>query len=267
MAEQHDRIDVRTYGDAPYRVALLHGGPGAPGEMAPVARHLAHVRGVLEPLQTAASIQGQLLELKTVVETHGTLPVTLIGSSWGALLGWIFAARYPSLVSKLILVGSAPFEERYAAGIMDTRLSRLDEDERREVHDLIGALDGPSGGDRGARFARLGRLLSKADSYDPLPAESDALEPQHDVYQRVWSEAQALRVSGELLALGRQIECPVVAVHGDYDPHPAEGVEQPLARVLQNFRFVLLRHCGHHPWFERQARDEFYDILTQEVGS
>ena len=43
----------RIYGDPPYQVALLHGGPGAGGEMAPVARELAGDRGVLEPIQTA----------------------------------------------------------------------------------------------------------------------------------------------------------------------------------------------------------------------
>ena len=31
--------------------------------------------------------------------------------------------------------------------------------------------------------------------------------------------------------MGRKIKCPVVAIHGDYDPHLAEGVREPLSRV------------------------------------
>lgn len=46
-------IDVRTHGKPPFRVAVLHGGPGAPGYMAPVARALSVTAGVIEPLQTA----------------------------------------------------------------------------------------------------------------------------------------------------------------------------------------------------------------------
>src|SRR5262249_15809566 len=98
--------NLRRYGAAPFRVAVLHGGPGAPGTMAPVARELAGDRGMLEPLQAASSLQGQVEELRTVLEGHAELPATLIGSSWGAMLGFIFAAHYPALVTKLIMVGS-----------------------------------------------------------------------------------------------------------------------------------------------------------------
>ena len=57
---------VRTYGKAPFRVAVLHGGPGAPGGMAPVAKELSKKYGVLEPLQYANSLQGQIQELESI---------------------------------------------------------------------------------------------------------------------------------------------------------------------------------------------------------
>jgi hypothetical protein len=41
----------------------------------------------------------------------------------------------------------------------------------------------------------------------------------------------------------------------------------PLARVLRDFRFVLLPRCGHEPWRERHARDAFYAVLRQELSS
>ena len=65
---------LRRYGNEPFDVAVIHGGPGAAGEMAPVARELASGRGVLEPLQTAASLKGQVDELRTVLEENGDLP-------------------------------------------------------------------------------------------------------------------------------------------------------------------------------------------------
>ncbi len=102
--------NLRKYGNKPFNVAVIHGGPGAPGEMAPVARELSSVRGVLEPLQTATTVEGQVQELKAVLEKNGDLPVTLIGFSWGAMLSFIFTARYPSFVKKLILIGSGAYE-------------------------------------------------------------------------------------------------------------------------------------------------------------
>jgi len=40
--------DYRKYGYPPFKVALLHGGPGAAGEMAPVAEELKMEQGILK---------------------------------------------------------------------------------------------------------------------------------------------------------------------------------------------------------------------------
>jgi pimeloyl-ACP methyl ester carboxylesterase len=260
-------VNLRKYGREPFRVAVIHGGPGAPGEMAPVAREMSSIMGVLEPLQTATTIAGQVREMKAVLEKHAALPVILVGFSWGALLSFIFTARHPSLVKKLILIGSAPYEEKYARNIAQTRMSRLSEEERAEALSLMKNLNDPSVADKNTPLARLGKLLSKVDSYDPLPTDDETLECRHDVFQGVWEQASELRSSGKLLELGKKIKCPVVAIHGDYDPHPAAGVRDPLSRTLKDFRFIMLEKCGHRPWIERSARDRFYSILKQELVS
>ncbi len=255
----------RVYGSRPFYVAVIHGGPGAPGEMAPVARELSQERGILEPLQTEASMDGQVEELKKVIETYADLPVTLVGFSWGAMLGFVFGALHPFLVKKLILVGSPPFEEKYAAEIQETRLGRLTESERSRVRALIRTLDDPSAADKNAPFAELGGLLAKADAYDRVPASEDPIECQYHIYRQVWEDARELRRNGRLLELGKQVSCPVVAIHGDHDPHPSEGVRVPLSRILKDFRLILLPHCGHAPWRERGASEGFYDILRREL--
>ena len=256
---------VREHGDRPFNVAVVHGGPGAPGEMAPVARELSSVTGVLEPLQAAATLEAQVQELMSVLESNGELPVTLVGFSWGAWLSFILAARYPSLVRKLVLISSGAFEEKYAADIMETRLGRLDEGERKRARALMETLDDPAVEDKDTPLARLGELMSKADSYNPTPHNSEILECRYDIYLGVWEQASELRRSGKLLDLGKSIRCPVVAIHGDYDHHLAEGVRGPLSLTLEDFRFILLEKCGHRPWIERSARDSFYSILKNEV--
>ena len=258
---------LRTHGSPPFEIAVIHGGPGAAGEMAPVAHELASRWGVVEPLQTADSVDGQVRELKSILEDFAHPPVTLIGFSWGAWLSYLLAAGYPALARKIVLVSSGPFEEKYAATILETRLKRLGRDERSEVQFLLDAQRISSTDDTNRSFARLGALLSKADSYDPLPSDFESVGYDAGLFRSVWAEAAELRRSGRLLELGRQIRCPVVAIHGDHDPHPSYGVRKPLARVVKDFRFVLLRSCGHRPWLERRARDHFYRVLTEEVDS
>ncbi|MHA2296106.1 MAG: alpha/beta fold hydrolase [Candidatus Hodarchaeales archaeon] len=262
--------NLRKYGNAPFSVAVIHGGPGAGGEMAPVARELASDWGILEPIQTATSIDGQIKELKFVLKESGDLPVTLIGFSWGAWLSFHFAANYPAFVKKLLLIGSGPFEEKHVEKIQVTRLKRLNEEEREEYNDIIKIANDPAAGNKNSALARLGALTSKTDGYDPIAYESDEFElvkSPGDIFQRVWKEAAELRKSGKLLELGKKVKCPVIAIHGDYDPHPAEGVQKSLSLVLKNFHFILLENCGHKPWIERQVRDKFFTILEHELVS
>lgn len=259
---------MRTYGAAPFGVAVVHGGPGAGGEMAPVARALAATRGVLEPIQTATSIDGQIEELREALETRGAPPVTLIGFSWGAWLSALLAARHPTLVAKLILVAGGPFEERYAAQIEATRRARLPADQAAEFDAILRSLQDPAPPRGEARLERLGALCERADAFDPLPdpqADADRTAFRPEIFARVWREASALRRSGALLDRMRTIQCPVVAIHGDYDPHPAAGVSDPLTRAVKEFRFILLTDCGHTPWIERRARTAFFRYLEDEI--
>ena len=136
-------MKFRKYGKAPFNIAVIHGGPGAGGELAPVANRLGKDRGVLEPLQTAHSVEGQIDELKEVLENSGHSPYVLIGYSWGAMLSFMFAAKYPEMVKKLILVSSGAFEESYAANIMNVRLERLSLDEKHLLQHLVSELENP----------------------------------------------------------------------------------------------------------------------------
>ena len=241
-----------------------------------MAEVLCSDRGVLEPLQTEGSLWAQVEELKSQLQEHANLPVTLIGFSWGAWLSFILAARYPAMVKRLVLIGSSPFQEKYAQKIMQTRLSRLSEEEGRQVRSILAILDGQNDGDceKNRLLARMGELFLRADSFDPIddiePNECKSMEsdysiiPCHaDIYQSVWKEASHLRQKGELLQLGEKILCPVVAIHGDWDPHPAKGVSEPLQATLKRFQFILLENCGHKPWIERRAKDKFYSILRE----
>jgi len=243
----------REYGPPPFPVVVLHGGPGAAGSAAGLARGLSRFVSVLEPMQRADSIAGQIAELHAMLETRAQRPVVLIGWSWGAMLAWMFAATRPADVSKVILVSSAAFDEESAAQIMPTRLGRLEKREREEIAHLTEPLTTES-------LARLTELLDKADDYAPISEPNERIELDAHIYDRVWSEAVRLRRSGELAAMGNRITCPVIAIHGEHDPHPIDGVAR-----LPNVRVITLPRCGHTPWRERFARDQFFQALQSEL--
>lgn len=231
--------------------------------MAPVARVLSEYDGILEPLQTRDTVGGQIEELHDLLIKNGTPPLTLIGHSWGAWLAALTAARYPGIVEKLILVGSGPFEAGDAAGIMDTRMARLSPPNAALVRELLRRMESRDDQPGPEEMTRLGSLMERTDEYDPIFEEDPKPLPfDNHVYERVWPEAAALRQSGKLLERMEAIRCPVIVIHGDYDPHPHDGVTKPLERLLPDFRMILLPRCGHTPWRERQARNAFFHTLA-----
>jgi pimeloyl-ACP methyl ester carboxylesterase len=242
--------NCRTWGNAPFSVAVIHGGPGAAGEIAPVAREISRWLGIIEPFQTERTVTGQVTELKKILAGLEDFPVTLIGHSWRAILSFIVTAKNPGLVKKLILVSSGAFDDIYAEGIVNTRLDRLSHEDRCGLDSLVTQLNNPKNRDKNSIFAELGTIIDTADSRDLLHTTREVVEYRYDIYENVWKQAQKLRTSGELVVLGRHIHCPVAAIHGDFDSHPADGVKIPLSRVIKNFRFILLKNCGHLPWLE-----------------
>jgi len=257
--------NLRKYGSPPFNISVIHGGPGACGEMAPVAKELSSISGVLEPLQTATSIDGQIHELYNILKKNGNIPVILIGYSWGAILSFIFASHWPLFVKKIIIVSSGSFEEKHAKNIMKTRLDRLSNGEKTELLTLMETMKDPNIQEKNITLKKFSKLISKADSYNPLKNESEELECNFQVYRNVWNEAEKLRRSGKLLKLGKKIKCPVIAIHGEYDPHPYKGIKSTLSSILTDFQFFLLKECGHCPWIEKNARENFYNILKKEI--
>ena len=255
----------RIYGENPYGVAVVHGGPGAPGSIAPVARELSTICGVLEPLQTKNTLDGQVEELKGILEEFGDLPIILIGWSHGATLGCLFSASYPSFVRKLIIIGTPPFEEKYAVNIGRDRLLRFNEEERAEALSLEEFIWDSVEEDKSASLARLFRMFTKIESYNMLPNRDDVVEYQLAINISVGLDTRRKLADGELLTILPGIKCPVIAIHGDYDIRPAEGVRLPLSDAIKDFRFILLEKCGHTPWYEKYARDKFYAILKEEI--
>ncbi|HJO95506.1 MAG TPA: alpha/beta hydrolase [Victivallales bacterium] len=259
-------INFKVYGNKPISTVLVHGGPGAAGEMNPLALELESQYGVIEPYQTKESIEAQVKELKAIILANCEYPVNLIGHSWGAWLSIILASNYPDIVKKMILVSSGSFEEHYADKINEYRFNRLNNKEQNKVKKLLKLLKGNIPlNNKNLAFSKLGNIFSKADSFDSIDNNVAPINCQYHIFCKIWKEASILRKTGKLLAYTKTITCPVVAIHGSYDTHSPEGVKIPLSDNVSNFKFILLQKCGHTPWFEKHAQNKFFEIIKNEL--
>ena len=258
----------RKYGAAPIFVILIHGGPGGIGEMAPIAQRISSFFGILEHFQRSFSIQEELHILKELIEKYANPPVVIIGHSFGAWLACLFAAQFPTLVRKLILIGCPPFEARYGSSIMEERLRRMSSTEVLELEALKNQLTNCPVLEKNDLLSRLRVFIRKVDSFDPFDdQQGDEVFPDAKVFENIWKEASALRNSGELLQTLQKLKCPITAIHGEQDPHPIDGAFHPLSHCTPHFQPIVLKECGHTPWIEKGAKDLFYQILLNEIGS
>lgn len=257
---------IRQHGRPPFTTAVVHGGPGARGSLYYFAKELSHYTGVLEPIQSAYSVEGLQQQLLQQLQPFAQQqPLVLIGHSWGAWLALLTAVRQPAWFTQLVLIGCPPLTPDYQQQIQERRLDNLPlEDAKRYVQALKILASGPQSRQEQA-FGELDELCARADNVCPedFPPDPDGLTPDLQAFNSVWPQAQALRKNGSLLKAVQQLSLPVTLIQGLQDPHPAAGVYEPFAQCAKPLTTHLLPRCGHNPFAEKYARKDFYQILSR----
>lgn len=223
----------RLYGEPPYRGIVLHGGPGAPGCAAGLCRGLSELGGVAEHLQRSHEVNGLLEEIRELVDQWADGRAVIVGHSFGAWLALLFAEKYPERTEKIILIGCGPLDEAYLPLLIENRQRRRSEG------------------------------ISDTDHFYALPGSGgDMLYFDEAQHISLMNEISDMRRSGELASRARRVSCPVCAIHGAFDPHPVAGVSEPMAE-MKRFSIAILERCGHDPWKEKYAREEFFALMKK----
>jgi pimeloyl-ACP methyl ester carboxylesterase len=250
---------IRNYGTSGHIVIAVHGGPGAAGSMAPVARGLADSFRVIEPFQEAGSITvaGHVADLHQVVQTNlNASRAAIVGHSWGAMLTLAYAAAHPESAGPLVLICSGTFgipaRSRFAANIQ----ARMDTPLRERFEHLDEEFP-----DRNERLAAMGKMTLQLYSYELEVAEWEAELGDSSAGADTWDDMVSLQDSGVYPAAFAAIESPVLMLHGDYDPHPGREIRDSLLPYLPQLEYVELAHCGHYPWIEKSQRNDFFPML------
>lgn len=260
-------IEIREYGTDGPLVLALHGGPGARGSLAPVAKGLADRFRVLEPLQRRAGAEPLTVAVH-IADLHEVIldrweggPPALVGSSWGAMLALAYAAEYPEQAAPLGLVGCGTWDKAARGTLQATIRERLTEEQQARL-----ATIGEDHPDPTERMEVLGELILPVFSYDAVKDDSHTEEFDAEGNVETWADMIRLQEAGVYPASFAAIRSPVAMFHGDYDPHPGPMIRDSLLPVLPHLEYFGFEHCGHDPWVEREAREPFFAALADWLG-
>ncbi len=252
---------VREHGTNSPLLITLHGGPGAPGGMLPVARRLAERCYVLEPFQRASG-GAPLTVARHIEDLHELIcsravdsPPVLLGSSWGAMLALAYAAEHPLSTGPLILVGCGTFDLNARARMQRVISERTSAEIRRRLECVKQLTDADE------RLAAFADALAPMYSYDPLPSSVSGERVDGKAHQETWDDMIRLQMEGVYPAAFAKIRVPVLMVHGDYDPHPGRLIRDSLLPHMPQLEYRELERCGHYPWQERHAADVFFALI------
>lgn len=272
-----DALRFRMYGADGPLVAVLHGGPGAPGSMVAVARRLGESFRVLEPFQRRSGDE-RLTVARHVADLHEFLQSqhlssrpsrtrgegqdedrpALVGHSWGAMLALAYAAAHPGSVAALVLIGCGTFDPVAREHMRQAIERRMDDALRQRLERLAGEAPDPD-----ARLSLMGDLLLPLYSHDLAAADHEDAGERSDArgHDETWEDMLRLQEAGVYPGAFRAIHVPVLMLHGAVDPHPGPLIRASLQPFLPQLEYRELERCGHYPWLERAAREEFYVVL------
>ena len=237
---------------------VIHGGPGACGSMAPVARGIADSFRVIEPFQSAisATVADHVADLHEVVTSYSSSTPALVGHSWGAMLALAYAAAHPEWAGPIVLVCSGTFDlpsrKQFVINLMERK---KDEGARQRFERALQILDPKE------RFHELGKQTVELYSFDLITAEQEIDESEPGSGEETWNDMVRLQNEGMYPAAFAAIKSPVLMLHGAADPHPGQMIRASLAGYIPQLEYREWERCGHYPWLEKSARDEFFSVL------
>lgn len=258
---------VRHYGKTGPLVFVLHGGPAAVGDVAPVAKGISASFHAVEPWQRGSggvplTVARHIADLDDLVtDIGGDPPVAILGHSWGAMLALCYAAKHPSKVGPIALVACGTFDQAARNQMQATIEERMDDDLRNRIQRLSSGAADPA--DVFIGTFKLTRHIFDLDPINPY-ADKEECEPfDLKAHDETWSDMQRLQDAGTYPKAFAAIESPVLMLHGQYDPHPGMMTRDSLLPYLPQLEYHEYERCGHSPWIEKSSREVFFSDICE----
>ena len=265
------------------RLLVLHGGPGADHcYLLPQMLHLGEKYDLLfydqrgggkskSDARIPVTWKAHVEDLAGVVKELGLDPLSIVGYSWGAMLGLLYAiqqSKNPQLqkLYRIALINPAPLTLEYRRQFEAEFARRQASPEIQRLRDEL-ASSGLRERDPAAYRQRAFELGVAGYFSDPNKARD--LTPFRvvgRVQQSVWESLGDFDLIRDL----KGIKTPSIIVHGRDDPIPLASSSEA-SRALET-SLVVLDACGHVPYVEQPSRlfaalDPFLDETNPPVRS
>jgi pimeloyl-ACP methyl ester carboxylesterase len=259
-------MKTQAYGETGPVVIVLHGGPVAVGEAAPIARRLSALFRTIEPYQRGSGIE-TLTVSRHVEDLHQLIQSlqndskpSIVGESWGAMLALAYASAYPDTTAALVLVGCGTFDKASRARMNEIIESRKNDQIWEGLYSLVVKYP-----DLSERLQAEHKLTEKIYDYDAqtMDEQMEYVEPfDQRAYVETWRDMLKLQEDGVYPAAFSTIKSPILMLHGAYDPHPGQMIYGSLKAHVPQLEYQEFKNCGHSPWKEKQAADEFFMVMA-----
>ena len=201
-------------------------------------------------------IEEFLAAIERLREHLGLEALWIVGHSWGATLGLLYAGRFPDRVSRLALIGLGPFDDETHAVYKANVVRMMHASDRDRWADVNGAY-------RLARESGRGvpRDLDEANIRIWSPVMFYSLEKAEE-FVDAYLEAGGYRrhapyvrghVRGQELDAAPNVTAEVLILYGyqDYEPMTQAYV---LKERIGHARLCFLNECGHNAWADQPER-------------
>ena len=199
------------------------------------------------------TIPGMAAHLLAFADALGLTQVDLLGFSLGGMVAQQVALERPSLVRKMLLVGTAPEGGEDIMHLEKPELKRVLEDPNlKGLQVLVKLFFPPSESSQAAGQAFVTRLAARTGEWEPISGPKVA-QAQIAAF-RVWE-----RVDGERYGKLRRITQPCLVVNGIFDNMIPVRNSYALAENLPRAMLLTYPDAGHgslfqfHESFVRQA--------------
>jgi proline iminopeptidase len=252
-------------------VVILHGGPGFDHNSVIQFQELADEFQVIFYDQRASGnssgkADSASITLQNFVEDLEGLrsqlklgKINLVGFSWGATLAMFYGIKYPENLKTLIIAGTGGASNEYFNEYFLNLRSRTTEDERRALRE-IEKLESFKNQETEI-VQKYWRIImmpffknkSQVNEVD-LTFGKNTLKNLAGIGKFLMDDLGDYDIYNELSV----IKCPVLIIHGTYDPFPAEGAYKVHKRIKSS-KLVIMEDAGHFIFID--AKDRFFPLV------
>jgi pimeloyl-ACP methyl ester carboxylesterase len=199
------------------------------------------------------TVPGMAEHFLAFAEALGLTQIDLLGYSLGGMVAQVAALERPSLIRKMLLVGTAPEGGEDVMHLEKPELSRiLGDGSLKGYQMLVKLFFTPSEASQAAGQAFANRLMTRTEDREPLSG-SNVAQAQVAAF-RAWEG-----VEGERFAKLRGITQPCLVVNGVFDNMIPVRNSYFLAEHVPNATLLVYPDAGHGSLFQ------YHDSFVQQT--